>query len=46
MPAGLAGADSGTGSAPLLVWQVAWEDDLSMEEEAVVDLDFCDSVVG
>ena len=46
VPAGLAGADSGTGSTPLLVRQVAWEDDLSMEEEAVADLDICDSVVG
>ena len=45
-PAGLAGSDGGTSSAPLLVWQVALEDDLSMEEEVVADLDFCESVVG
>ena len=46
VPAGLASADGNTNSMPFLVWLVASEDDLSMEEEVVADLDFCDSVVG
>ena len=46
VPAGLACADGSTNSTPLLIRQVASEDDLSMEEEVVADLDFCDSVVG
>ena len=46
VPAGLAGADGSTNSVPPLARQVALEDDLSMEEEVVADLDFGDSVVG
>ena len=42
VPADLAGADGSTNSTPPLVWQMASEDDLSMEEEVVADLDFCD----
>ena len=54
VPAGLAGANSGTNNTLSLVWQLVSEDDLSMEEvddlsiEEVVlaNLNFCNSVVG
>ena len=46
MPAGLASADGGTNHMPHLTRQAVLEDDLSMKEEVVADLDLCDSVVG
>ena len=46
VPTGLASANSSTNNTPPLVWQMASEDNLSMEEEVVADLKFCYSVVG
>ena len=46
VPCRLAGANSSTNNTPPLVWQLASEDDLSMEEVVVADLNFCNSVVG
>ena len=46
VPAGLAGANSSSNNASPLVWQLASEDDLSLEEVVVADLNFCNYVVG
>ena len=46
VPAGLAGADVDTDHMPPLTLQVVLEGGLSMEEEVVAELDFCNSVIG
>ena len=46
VPAGLTGANSSTNIAPPLVWQLALEDDLSLVEVVVADLNLYNSVVG
>ena len=46
VPAGLAGADDDTNRMSPLTRQAVLEGDLSMEEEVVVQLDFCNSVIG
>ena len=45
-PTGLAGANGSINDTSPLVRQIASEDNLSIEEAVVADLDFCDSVVG
>ena len=46
VPTGLASANSSINEMPPLVRQMASDDNLSIEEAVVTDLDFCDSVVG
>ena len=46
VPASLTGANSSTNKTPPLVWQLVSEDDLSLEEVLVADINFCNSVVG
>ena len=46
MPTGLAGAEDDNNGMPPLTRQAGLEGDLSMIEEVVADLDFCDSVIG
>ena len=46
VPASFAGAHSSTNYTPSLVWHLLSDDDLSLEEVVVADLNFCNSVVG
>ena len=46
VPASLPGADDGTNCMSPLIRQAVLEGDLSMTEEVVAELDFCNSVVG
>ena len=46
VPTGLAGADDDTNRMSPLTQQAVLEGDLSMKEEVVAELDFCESVVG
>ena len=46
VPTSLAGASSSINATPPLVRRRALEDNFSMDEAVMADLDFCDSVVG